>query len=106
MQRLNTGRGIVQRLKGKYGRFRGNLSGKRVEFTGRTVISPNPNLQIDQVGIPEHVAKILTYPEMVTEHNMKRLRALIMNGGCKHPGANFYIERNTKMKSDLNYANR
>ncbi|GIY94376.1 DNA-directed RNA polymerase III subunit RPC1 [Caerostris extrusa] len=58
-----TGRGIVQRLKGKQGRFRGNLSGKRVEFTGRTVISPDPNLPIDQVGIPVHVAKILTYPE-------------------------------------------
>ncbi|KFM60620.1 DNA-directed RNA polymerase III subunit RPC1, partial [Stegodyphus mimosarum] len=107
MQLLKTtGRGIVQRLKGKHGRFRGNLSGKRVEFTGRTVISPDPNLPIDQVGIPEHVAKILTYPEMVTKHNMKQLKALILNGGYKHPGANFYIERNTKMKSDLNYANR
>ncbi|GIY43094.1 DNA-directed RNA polymerase III subunit RPC1, partial [Caerostris darwini] len=101
-----TGRGIVQRLKGKQGRFRGNLSGKRVEFTGRTVISPDPNLPIDQVGIPVHVAKILTYPEMVTPHNMKKLKKLIMNGGFKHPGANFHIDRGTKTKSDLNYANR
>ncbi|GFR13195.1 DNA-directed RNA polymerase III subunit RPC1, partial [Trichonephila clavata] len=101
-----TGRGIVQRLKGKHGRFRGNLSGKRVEFTGRTVISPDPNIPIDQVGIPVHVAKILTFPEMVTSHNMKKLKQLVMNGGYKHPGANFHIDRNTKMKSDLNYANR
>lgn len=43
-------RGFVQRLKGKQGRFRGNLSGKRVDFSGRTVISPDPNLAIDQVG--------------------------------------------------------
>lgn len=41
--------GFVQRLKGKQGRFRGNLSGKRVEYTGRTVISPDPNLKITEV---------------------------------------------------------
>lgn len=46
-------RGFVQRLKGKQGRFRGNLSGKRVDFSGRTVISPDPNLQIYQVGLSE-----------------------------------------------------
>ncbi|XP_071036017.1 DNA-directed RNA polymerase III subunit RPC1 [Parasteatoda tepidariorum] len=102
----SAGRGIIQRLKGKHGRFRGNLSGKRVEFTGRTVISPDPNLPIDNVGIPVHVAKSLTFPEMVTSHNKKQLKILIMNGGRKHPGANFYIDRDTKMKSDLNYANR
>ena len=58
-------RGFVQRLKGKTGRFRGNLSGKRVDYSSRTVISPDPNLQIDQVAVPQHVAKILTYPERV-----------------------------------------
>lgn len=47
-------RGFVQRLKGKQGRFRGNLSGKRVDFSGRTVIGPDPNLRIDEVGIPQH----------------------------------------------------
>ena len=44
-------RGFVQRLKGKQGRFRGNLSGKRVDYSGRTVISPDPNLHIDQVRL-------------------------------------------------------
>ena len=47
----NLGRGFVQRLKGKQGRFRGNLSGKRVDFSGRTVISPDPNLKINEVGV-------------------------------------------------------
>ena len=56
----------MQRLKGKQGRFRGNLSGKRVDFSGRTVISPDPNMRIDQVAVPVHVAKILTYPERVS----------------------------------------
>lgn len=55
-------RGLCQRLKGKQGRFRGNLSGKRVDFSARTVISPDPNLRVDQVGVPVSVAKIMTYP--------------------------------------------
>lgn len=45
-------RGLAQRLKGKAGRFRGNLSGKRVDYSSRTVISPDPNLAIDQVAVP------------------------------------------------------
>ncbi|GAB6022152.1 DNA-directed RNA polymerase III subunit RPC1 [Chamberlinius hualienensis] len=86
-------KGFVQRLKGKQGRFRGNLSGKRVDFTSRTVISPDPNLYIDQVGVPIHVAKILTYPERVTEANMKLMKTLVMNGPDVHPGANFaYVQ--------------
>ena len=56
-------RGLCQRLKGKQGRFRGNLSGKRVDFSARTVISPDPNLGVDQVGVPRSVAVIMTYPE-------------------------------------------
>ena len=60
-------RSLCTRLEGKKGRFRGNLSGKRVDFTGRTVISPDPNLYIDQLGIPIYMAKKLTYPERVNE---------------------------------------
>jgi DNA-directed RNA polymerase III subunit RPC1 len=82
-------RGISQRLKGKTGRFRGNLSGKRVDFSGRTVISPDPNLDLDQVGVPERVCKILTFPERVTTYNIDRLRAAVVNGTDVHPGANF-----------------
>ena len=55
-------RGLCQRLKGKQGRFRGNLSGKRVDFSARTVISPDPNLTVNQVGVPKSVAMTMTYP--------------------------------------------
>jgi DNA-directed RNA polymerase III subunit RPC1 len=55
-------RGLCQRLKGKQGRFRGNLSGKRVDFSARTVISPDPNLDVNQVGVPVLVAKNMTFP--------------------------------------------
>jgi DNA-directed RNA polymerase III subunit RPC1 len=80
-------RGFVQRLKGKQGRFRGNLSGKRVDFSGRTVISPDPNLRVDQVCIPRHQASILTFPEVVTPHNIEDLRRLVGRGPL-WPGAN------------------
>ena len=73
-------RGFVQRLKGKQGRFRGNLSGKRVDFSGRTVISPDPNLRVDEVAVPQHVAKTLTFPDRVTPHNIARLRQAVLNG--------------------------
>ncbi|BAT90660.1 hypothetical protein VIGAN_06193600 [Vigna angularis var. angularis] len=79
--------GFVQRLKGKHGRFRGNLSGKRVEYTGRTVISPDPNLKISEVAIPILMAHILTYPERVTHHNIHKLRQCVRNGPDKYPGA-------------------
>lgn len=80
-------RGFVQRLKGKQGRFRGNLSGKRVDFSGRTVISPDPNVRIDQVCVPLHQAKILTFPERVTQHNIEDMRRLVLRGP-EWPGAN------------------
>ncbi|WCJ25207.1 DNA-directed RNA polymerase III subunit 1 [Euphorbia peplus] len=79
--------GFVQRLKGKQGRFRGNLCGKRVEYTGRTVISPDPNLKITEVAIPIHMARILTFPEHVSQHNIEKLRQCVSNGPSKYPGA-------------------
>lgn len=54
---------IRARLKGKEGRLRGNLMGKRVDFSARTVITGDPNLQLDQVGVPKSIAMTLTYPE-------------------------------------------
>ncbi|KAG6819511.1 hypothetical protein H0H93_011169 [Arthromyces matolae] len=97
-------RGFVQRLKGKQGRFRGNLSGKRVDFSGRTVISPDPNLRIDEVAVPERVAKILTYPERVTPHNIDKLKQAIRNGTDVHPGANFVTRGENK--KFLKFGNR
>ncbi|EHY58706.1 DNA-directed RNA polymerase III subunit C1 (rpo31) [Exophiala dermatitidis] len=82
-------RGFVQRLKGKQGRFRGNLSGKRVDFSGRTVISPDPNLRIDEVAVPILVAKNMTYPEVVNEINIEKLRQRVRNGTKVWPGANY-----------------
>ena len=63
---------IKQRLKGKEGRVRGNLMGKRVDFSARTVITPDPNLRIDQVGVPRTIAQNMTFPEIVTPFNMDR----------------------------------
>lgn len=85
----NSTKGIVQRLKGKTGRFRGNLSGKRVEFSARTVISPDPNLRIDQVVVPRQMAYVLTYAEKVNSRNIKRLRQAVKNGPTIYPGANY-----------------
>ncbi|KAH7729808.1 RNA polymerase Rpb1 [Aphelenchoides avenae] len=99
-------RSFAQRLKGKQGRFRGNLSGKRVDFSGRTVISPDPNLKVDQVGVPVHVAKTLTFPEIVNASNIERLRRVVINGDSIHPGANHVVDRKTGNKKFLRYGNR
>merc|ERR1739838_764495 len=85
MQPKKATRGFVQRLKGKQGRFRGNLSGKRVDFSSRTVISPDPTLQIDQVGVPIHITKVLTYPDIVTSSNIELMRKIVINGPEVHP---------------------
>ncbi len=82
---------LAQRLKGKEGRFRSNLSGKRVNFSARTVISPDPNISINEVGVPEIIATEVTVPAKVTEWNLKEMQEYINNGPNKHPGANYLI---------------
>ena len=67
---------VKQRLKSKEGRIRGNLMGKRVDFSARAVITPDPNLLIDQVGVPRTIAQNLTYPEIVTPFNIDRSAAV------------------------------
>ena len=99
-------RGFCQRLKGKQGRFRGNLSGKRVDFSGRTVISPDPNLRIDEVALPERVSKILTYPERVTVNNIEVLKKAVRNGCDIHPGANYVTSAGAGFKKFLKFGNR
>lgn len=99
-------RGVVQRLKGKQGRFRGNLSGKRVDFSARTVISPDPNLQVHEVGVPILIAKILTYPEIANPANIDRLKQLIINGPDIHPGANYVQQKGANYKKYLGYGDR
>jgi DNA-directed RNA polymerase III subunit RPC1 len=99
-------RGFVQRLKGKQGRFRGNLSGKRVDFSGRTVISPDPNLNIDEVAIPIIVAKNMTYPEVVTRYSRSKLQQCVRNGPRKWPGANYVYKAGQDFRLFLKYGNR
>ncbi|MHC1585302.1 MAG: DNA-directed RNA polymerase subunit A' [Candidatus Syntropharchaeia archaeon] len=82
---------LSQRLKGKEGRFRGSLSGKRVNFSARTVISPDPNLSISEVGVPEQIAKEMTIPVNVTPRNIKEMKEIVRRGP-NHPGAN-YVKR-------------
>src|ERR687895_1942150 len=93
---------LTQRLKGKEGRFRGSLSGKRVDFSSRTVISPDPNIAISEVGIPYEVAKKLTIPETVSNWNIDKLKILVFNGPNNYPGAN-YIIRPDGVKIRLDY---
>ena len=95
-------RTLTQRLKGKEGRFRSNLSGKRVDFSARTVISPDPFLSINEVGVPIDVAKILTIPERVTKINIEEMKRLVENGPDVHPGAN-YIIRPDGRRIDLRF---
>ncbi|KGG50760.1 DNA-directed RNA polymerase [Mitosporidium daphniae] len=91
------------RLKGKEGRLRGNLMGKRVDFSARTVISPDPNLELDEVGVPRSIAMTLTVPERVTPWNVERLAALVREGPRVHPGAR-YVIREDGTRVDLRFA--
>lgn len=81
---------VKQRLKSKEGRIRGNLMGKRVDFSARAVITPDPNLSIDQVGVPRTIAQNLTFPEIVTPFNIDRLLCF------------FYAIKCTGSDTDLN----
>lgn len=95
-------RTLAQRLKGKEGRFRSNLSGKRVDFSARTVISPDPNLSMNEVGVPEQIAKILTIPQRVTTWNIEEMKQLVIRGPDQHPGANYLI-RTDGRRVDLRF---
>lgn len=93
---------ISQRLKGKEGRIRGNLMGKRVDFSARTVITPDPNLPIDTIGVPRTIAQNLTFPEIVTPFNIDKLQELVNRGDTQYPGAK-YIIRENGARVDLRY---
>ncbi|MDY6985511.1 MAG: DNA-directed RNA polymerase subunit A' [Candidatus Thermoplasmatota archaeon] len=98
-------RTLAQRLKGKEGRFRSNLSGKRVNFSARTVISPDPMISLNEVGVPLDAAKELTVPERATEFNIEGLRNLVRNGPDVYPGANYVIKKN-KLRLRVTDVNR
>ena len=88
---------IMERIKGKEGRIRKNLAGKRVNYSGRTVISPDPYISINEVGIPFEIAKVVTVAESVTDLNMEKLKKLIQKGE-EYPGANYIIRPDGKRK--------
>ncbi len=87
---------ITERIKGKEGRIRHNLAGKRVNFSSRTVISPDPALRINEVGVPFEIAEILTVNERVTSQNIEKLKKIIMND--KYPAANYVIRPDGRRK--------
>ena len=87
---------LSQRLKGKEGRFRSNLSGKRVDFSARTVISPDPNLDINEVGVPLNIAMRLSMPERITVWNIDAMGKLVINGPEKYPGALYVVRPDGK----------
>jgi len=82
-------RSVTARIPGKTGRIRGNLMGKRVDFSARTVITPDPNIDINQIGVPISIALTITVPIQVTPNNIEFLQTLVKNGFSKYPGANF-----------------
>lgn len=79
--------GIKQALEKKEGLFRKHMMGKRVNYAARSVISPDPNLETNEIGVPPVFAVKLTYPEPVTPHNVSELRQAVINGPEKWPGA-------------------
>jgi DNA-directed RNA polymerase II subunit RPB1 len=84
---------IQQRLGSKEGRIRYNIMGKRVEFSGRSVITPDPNISIEEIGVPIKIAMNLTVPERVTKYNRSTLYKLIQNGADNYPGAKTIIRK-------------
>ena len=97
---------LVARIKGKEGRIRGNLMGKRVDFSARTVITPDPNIKIDQLGVPFKVAMNLTFPEIVNKYNISKLTMCIRNGPLEHPGAKSYKRKSDGATISLQYVDR
>lgn len=88
---------ITERIKGKEGRIRKNIAGKRVNYSGRTVISPDSSIDINEVGIPYEIARIVTVAETVNDLNMEKLKKLIQKGE-EYPGANYVIRTDGKRK--------
>ncbi|MEK6760502.1 MAG: DNA-directed RNA polymerase subunit A' [Nanoarchaeota archaeon] len=92
---------ITERIKGKEGRIRKNLAGKRVNYSGRTVISPDPSMDLNEVGVPYEIARVVTVAEMVNDLNINKLKKLIEMGE-KYPGANYVIRPDGKKKKITN----
>ena len=89
---------LTERIKSKEGRFRHNLTGKRVNYSARTLVSPDPQIELGEVGVPLEVAMELTINERVTSWNIERLKEFIKRGAKNYPGANYVIRHDGKKK--------
>ena len=92
---------ITERHKGKTGRVRGNLMGKRVDFSARSVITPDPELSITELGVPMKIAMNITKPVFVNETNIKYLTYLVKNGPDVYPGAKILEKANNLSQCDM-----
>ena len=90
---------LAARIKSKEGRLRHNLAGKRTDFSARTVISPDPFIDLNEVGVPKSMSMNLTVPERVTVWNIEYLKRFVQNGPKKYPGANYIVKPDGKRKS-------
>jgi len=97
---------ISDRLKKKEGRIRGNLNGKRVDQSARSVITPDPYISLDELGVPIKVAMNLTFPEEVNNYNIEEMRKLIRNGPDVWPGAKYVRLASSRETKSLRYADR
>ena len=97
---------IRERLRSKEGRVRGNLMGKRVDFSARSVITPDPNIKIGELGVPIMIATNLTKPELVTKYNIKKLTEIVRRGYSTWPGAKSYKKSKTKQLISLKHVDR
>ena len=61
--------------------------GKRVNYSARSVISPDVNIETNEIGVPPVFARKLTFPEPVTAANLHELRQYVINGPHNYPGA-------------------
>lgn len=89
---------IAGRIKSKEGRIRHNLAGKRVNFSARTVVSPDPMLDINEIGVPREVAMKLTVPEIISEWNAEYVKKFIERGAKEYPGANYVARPDGRRK--------
>ena len=89
---------LTARIKSKEGRIRNNLAGKRTNFSARAVVSPDPKLEINEVGVPRIFAKKLTVPEKITEWNMEYLKEFVKRGPDEYPGANYVVRPDGRRK--------
>ncbi|KAL0236963.1 hypothetical protein PCE1_000360 [Barthelona sp. PCE] len=89
--------GIRQILEKKEGLFRMNMMGKRVNFSARSVISPDPYIAVNEIGLPLYFAKKLSFPEPVNPHNKEQLKQMVINGPETYPGANYVEDQNGRL---------